>query len=51
MNFKYDESMARNIKYSGIACINGEPLAIGENFDHRPILDNNLIMPMPHLNA
>jgi hypothetical protein len=37
LNYNYDKSISRTIKYSGIDCIDGQLSAMGKNYDHRPI--------------
>lgn len=42
----YDLSIRNTTKYQGIHCVDAEPLAIGKDYDPRPIIDNQLIVPL-----
>ena len=47
INFGYDKSIQLLEKYAGIECTNGQQMAIGEGYDHIPIIDNNVVMQGP----
>jgi hypothetical protein len=42
----YDMSIPNTTKFQGIHCVDGELLAIGKDYDPKPIIDNQLIIPL-----